>query len=121
VDGLLVNELAMRPHNSGHWSIEGAVTSQFEQHLRAILGWPLGSTEPMAPIAVMANVLGATATDLAGALPEVLADTGAKVHLYGKAARPGRKLGHVTVVGDDLHDVRRRAQAAAARLRGEGP
>ncbi len=118
-DGLLVNELAMRPHNSGHWSIDGAVTSQFEQHLRAVLDWPLGATTPLARVTVMANVLGGASTDLAAALPEVLADPTVKVHLYGKTARPGRKLGHVTVVGDDVTDVRARAQKAAARLRGE--
>jgi 5-(carboxyamino)imidazole ribonucleotide synthase len=118
-DGLLVNELAMRPHNSGHWSIDGAVTSQFEQHLRAVLDWPLGATDPVAPVTVMVNVLGGAATDLVGALPGVLrSDPGVKVHLYGKTARPGRKLGHVTVVGDDLSDVRARARAAAERLRG---
>jgi 5-(carboxyamino)imidazole ribonucleotide synthase len=119
-DGLFVNELAMRPHNSGHWSIDGAVTSQFEQHLRAVLDWPLGDPSPVAPVSVMVNVLGGPVTDLATALPAVLAlEPAAKVHLYGKDARPGRKLGHVTVVGDDLPDVRSRARAAAALLRGD--
>jgi 5-(carboxyamino)imidazole ribonucleotide synthase len=116
---VVVNELAMRPHNSGHWTIDGAVTSQFEQHLRAVLDLPLGSTEARAPWAVMANVLGSTRERLTDALPEVTADPDVKVHLYGKDVRPGRKLGHVTVYGDDLDDVRARAAAAAARLRGD--
>ncbi|MBD9698310.1 5-(carboxyamino)imidazole ribonucleotide synthase [Flavimobilis sp. GY10621] len=121
VDGrVLVNELAMRPHNSGHWTIDGAVTSQFEQHLRAVLDLPLGDTSPRAPWTVMANVLGSTLGELTDALPAILAaDPGARVNLYGKAVRPGRKLGHVNVSGDDLDDVRRRAVVAAARLRGE--
>jgi 5-(carboxyamino)imidazole ribonucleotide synthase len=118
-DGLLVNELAMRPHNSGHWSIDGCVTSQFEQHLRAVLGWPLGETDPIAPVTVMVNVLGGVATDFTAVLPEVLADPSVKVHIYGKTPRPGRKLGHVTVVGHDVTEVRARARAAAERLRGE--
>lgn len=117
---LLVNELAMRPHNSGHWTIDGAVTSQFEQHLRAVLDLPLGDVAPVARWTVMANVLGSRLADPTAALPDVLgADPGAKVHLYGKAVRPGRKLGHVNVSGDDLDDVRARARAAAALLRGE--
>jgi len=118
--GIVVNELAMRPHNSGHWTIDGAVTSQFEQHLRAVLDLPLGDTSARAPWTVMANVLGSTHDDLTDALADVLAsDPGAKVQLYGKDVRPGRKLGHVNVSGDDLADVRRRALAAAAILRGE--
>jgi 5-(carboxyamino)imidazole ribonucleotide synthase len=117
---VLVNELAMRPHNSGHWTIDGSVTSQFEQHLRAVLDLPLGATAARAPWTVMANVLGSTREVLTDGLAEVAAlDPGAKVHLYGKGVRPGRKLGHVTVSGDDLADVRRRAVAAAAVLRGE--
>lgn len=121
VDGrVLVNELAMRPHNSGHWTIDGAATSQFEQHLRAVLDLPLGDTSPRAPWTVMANVLGSSLDELTDALPAILAaDPGARVNLYGKSVRPGRKLGHVNVCGDDLDDVRRRAVAAAARLRGE--
>lgn len=115
---VLVNELAMRPHNSGHWTIDGAVTSQFEQHLRAVLDLPLGSTAPRARWSVMANVLGSSLADPALALPSVLADAGARVHLYGKGVRPGRKLGHVTVCGGDLDDVRARAVAAAALLQG---
>ncbi|WP_435736731.1 5-(carboxyamino)imidazole ribonucleotide synthase [Cellulosimicrobium sp. PMB13] len=119
---ILVNELAMRPHNSGHWTIDGAVTSQFEQHLRAVLDLPLGDTAPTARWTVMANVLGSTLDELTDALPAVLgASPDAKVNLYGKGVRPGRKLGHVNVSGDDLDDVRRRALAAAAILRGEDP
>lgn len=119
---VLVNELAMRPHNSGHWTIDGSVTSQFEQHLRAVLDLPLGGTQARAPWTVMANVLGSTRAALTDGLAEVAAlDPGAKVHLYGKGVRPGRKLGHVTVSGDDLADVRRRAVAAAAVLRGDAP
>jgi len=127
--GLLVNELAMRPHNSGHWSMDGARTSQFEQHLRAVLDYPLGDTRPIAPLTVMANVLGAPVAPeigmdervhhLFGRIPD------AKVHLYGKAERPGRKIGHVNVVGaaggspdDDEYVayVRERATRAAHYL-----
>ena len=116
---VVVNELAMRPHNSGHWTIDGAVTSQFEQHLRAVLDLPLGDASPRAPWSVMVNVLGSSVERLTDALPDVLgADPGARVHLYGKDIRPGRKLGHVTVSGDDLRDVRARARAAAARFMG---
>ena len=115
-----VNELAMRPHNSGHWTIDGAVTSQFDQHLRAVLDLPLGDTAARAPWTVMANVLGSRLAALTDALPEVLARfPEARVNLYGKGIRPGRKLGHVNVSGDDLAEVRRRASAAAALLRGE--
>jgi 5-(carboxyamino)imidazole ribonucleotide synthase len=119
-DGLVVNELAMRPHNSGHWTIEGSLTSQFEQHLRAVLDYPLGDTSMAAPVVVMANVLGG---DLGGpGIDERLhhlfaADPAVKVHLYGKAVRPGRKIGHVTALGDDLSVVRARARRAAAWLR----
>ncbi|WP_454043127.1 5-(carboxyamino)imidazole ribonucleotide synthase [Cellulosimicrobium sp. Marseille-Q8652] len=117
---ILVNELAMRPHNSGHWTIDGAVTSQFEQHLRAVLDLPLGDTAPTARWTVMANVLGSALDELTDALPDVLGTyPDARVNLYGKGVRPGRKLGHVTVSGDDLDAVRRRAVAAAAILRGE--
>ncbi len=116
---LLVNELAMRPHNSGHWSIEGCVTSQFEQHLRAVLDWPLGGTAALAPVTVMANVLGGSREDLATAWPGVT-DPGIKVHLYGKGVRAGRKVGHVTCMGDRVDDVRRRAAEAAAWIRDGG-
>ncbi len=98
--GLLVNELAMRPHNSGHWTIEGSRTSQFEQHLRAVLDLPLGAPQPVVPQVVMANVFGAGDPDLYSRYVHVMAaDPGVKVHLYGKEARPGRKIGHVTVLG----------------------
>ncbi|MFI6162174.1 5-(carboxyamino)imidazole ribonucleotide synthase [Micromonospora haikouensis] len=114
--GLVVNELAMRPHNSGHWTIEGARTSQFEQHLRAVLDYPMGDTSLAAPVVVMANVLGGQPGGIS--IDERLhhlfaAEPGAKVHLYGKQVRPGRKIGHVTVLGDDLADVRARAARAA--------
>ncbi|MBD7979297.1 5-(carboxyamino)imidazole ribonucleotide synthase [Oerskovia merdavium] len=117
---VLVNELAMRPHNSGHWTIDGSVTSQFEQHLRAVLDLPLGDTSPTAPWTVMANVLGSSLPRLTDALPAVLgAFPDARVNLYGKDVRPGRKLAHVNVSGHDLGEVRRRALGAAALLRGE--
>ena len=113
---LLVNELAMRPHNSGHWSQDGAVTSQFEQHLRAVLDLPLGDTDPVAGWSVMVNILGGPTEDsldarFAAAMEE---HPQAKVHTYGKAPRPGRKVGHVNVVGDDLDDVAYQARAAAS-------
>ncbi|MGB5149563.1 MAG: 5-(carboxyamino)imidazole ribonucleotide synthase [Mycobacterium sp.] len=119
---LLVNELAMRPHNSGHWTMDGAVTSQFEQHLRAVLDYPLGDTAARAPVTVMANVLGAAQTPamsvderlhhLFARMPD------AKVHLYGKGEWPGRKLGHVNLVGDrgdaeGVATLRERANRAA--------
>jgi 5-(carboxyamino)imidazole ribonucleotide synthase len=143
-DGLLVNELAMRPHNSGHWTMDGAVTSQFEQHLRAVLDYPLGRTDQMAPFTVMGNVLGRSSAggngsgeangtggtvDGATARPAMGMDErvhhlaarfpDVKVHLYGKAFRPGRKLGHVNVSGADLGELRRRARIAADWL-GDG-
>jgi 5-(carboxyamino)imidazole ribonucleotide synthase len=123
---LVVNELAMRPHNSGHWTLDGSTTSQFEQHLRAVLDYPLGATSPVAPLTVMANVLGAAQPPamsmderlhhLFGRMPS------AHVHLYGKAERPGRKIGHVNIVGprdgspDDakyVANVREHAERAA--------
>lgn len=116
---LVVNELAMRPHNSGHWTIEGATTSQFEQHIRAVLDWPLGATDAVAPAVAMANVLGGP-VDPVDQLPAALAvDAGAHIHLYGKKYRPGRKLGHVTVLDDNLTSARSRANNVAAVLRGE--
>ncbi len=113
---VLVNELAMRPHNSGHFSIEGSVTSQFEQHLRAVTDMPLGDTAMTAPAAVMVNVLGGPAE---GPMPVryaavLAAHPGAKVHSYDKLPRPGRKVGHVTVTGADPAEVRAEARAAAA-------
>ena len=118
--GLLINELAMRPHNSAHWTIEGARTSQFEQHLRAVLDYPLGETSLTAPVVVMANVLGGRPGGMS--LDERLhhlfaADPGAKVHLYGKQSQPGRKIGHVTVLGDDVGELRARGAAAVKWLR----
>lgn len=116
---LLVNEIACRPHNSGHWSIEGAVTSQFENHLRAVLDWPLGDTDLTAPAVATANILGEPNTPpFAASLPHTLAIPGAHVHLYGKTPRPGRKLGHVTVTGADPTDILARAKQAAAILAG---
>ncbi|MBA3619670.1 MAG: 5-(carboxyamino)imidazole ribonucleotide synthase [Acidothermales bacterium] len=117
--GLLVNELAMRPHNSGHWTIDGARTSQFEQHLRAVLDLPLGAPTMLAPYAVMANVLGGHDPDVYARYPHVLArDPELKVHMYGKESRPGRKLGHVTAVGAGVEELRARARHAAAYLAG---
>ena len=116
---ILVNELAMRPHNSGHWTMDGARTSQFEQHLRAVLDYPLGDTSALAPT-VMGNVLGASET------PEMSMDErvhhlfarmpDAKVHLYGKEERPGHKIGHVNIVGgpaESMTSLRERAERAA--------
>jgi 5-(carboxyamino)imidazole ribonucleotide synthase len=117
---ILVNELAMRPHNSGHWTIDGSTTSQFEQHLRAVLDLPLGATGCRDPWSVMVNVLGGPADgDIDSRVPALLAaDPTVKLHLYGKTPRPGRKIGHVTATGDDLDDLVFRARAAAARLDG---
>jgi len=117
--GLVVNELAMRPHNSGHWTIEGARTSQFEQHLRAVLDYPMGETSLTAPAVVMANVLGGPpgGMSLDERVHHLFAeDPGARVHLYGKYVRPGRKIGHVTVLGHDMTSVRARAVRAARWL-----
>jgi 5-(carboxyamino)imidazole ribonucleotide synthase len=117
-DGLLVNELAMRPHNTGHWTMDGATTSQFEQHLRAVLDLPLGAPTMTVPYAVMANLLGGTDPDVYDKYVHVMAlDPGVKVHLYGKAVRPGRKIGHVTVLGDDPEELRDRARRAVSYLR----
>jgi 5-(carboxyamino)imidazole ribonucleotide synthase len=115
---LLVNELAMRPHNSGHFTIEGSVTSQFEQHLRAVLNLPLGKTDPLRPVAVMANLLGVSDSQnllanhdkVMSLFPEV------NIHFYGKAPRLGRKLGHITVVGDDADTCLQTAEAARNQL-----
>jgi 5-(carboxyamino)imidazole ribonucleotide synthase len=116
---ILVNELAMRPHNTGHWSIDGAVTSQFENHLRAVLDLPLGSPRARARWSVMVNILGGPAPTLYDGYPHVLArDPSVRVHLYGKDVRSGRKVGHVTAYGDDLDDVRERARHAALWFEG---
>lgn len=116
---LLINELAPRPHNTGHYTIEGCYTSQFENHVRAILDWPLGSPELREPVAVMVNILGQRRSDqldLSG-LPEALRIPGVFIHLYGKTAvRPGRKMGHVTATGRDANEVRHRAETAASLI-----
>lgn len=116
-EDIAVNELAMRPHNTGHWTQDGSVTSQFEQHLRAVMDEPLGDTSTLAPVTVMANVLGADedpkmpmgerAREVARRFPR------AKVHLYGKGHRPGRKIGHVNLTGEDVEATRRDARLAA--------
>jgi 5-(carboxyamino)imidazole ribonucleotide synthase len=120
---ILVNELAMRPHNTGHWTQDGAVTSQFENHLRAVMDLPLGSPAPRARWTVMVNILGGP-DDQVGRLydgyPHALArDPFLRVHLYGKQLRPGRKVGHVNAYGDDLEDCLERARHAAAWFRGD--
>jgi 5-(carboxyamino)imidazole ribonucleotide synthase len=118
-ESILVNELAMRPHNSGHWSIDGAVTSQFENHLRAVLDLPLGSPRLRSRYAVMVNVIGGDVPDLYPAYKHLMArDPQLRVHVYGKQVRAGRKVGHVTVVGDDLEDLLTRAHHAADYLTG---
>ena len=118
---LLVNELAMRPHNTGHWSIDGSTTSQFEQHLRAVLDLPLGATGSRDGWSVMVNLLGGPATgSLADRYPAALGDQPmVKLHSYGKEPRPGRKIGHVTASGDDLDEVVWQARSAAALLDSE--
>jgi len=119
---ILVNELAMRPHNTGHWTQDGAVTSQFENHLRAVLDLPLGSPAPRASWTVMVNILGGAAETgrLYDGYPHALArDPHLRVHLYGKDLRPGRKVGHVNAYGDDLTDCLERARHAAAWFAGE--
>ena len=123
---LLVNELAMRPHNSGHWSMDGAVTGQFEQHLRAVLDLPLGSPEPLASVAVMKNILGGEQPNLFEGLTQAMSEhPRAKIHLYGKSVKPGRKVGHVNALsrredpadGSVTAEVRALASAAAAVVR----
>ncbi|YCK84178.1 5-(carboxyamino)imidazole ribonucleotide synthase [Arthrobacter sp. D3-18] len=119
--GFLINELAMRPHNTGHWTQDGSITSQFEQHLRAVLDLPLGATDALAPVVVMKNFLGGDNQDLFKAFPMALAfEPAAKVHSYGKSVRPGRKIGHVNLVGSSVSDVdsvRQRATAVANIIR----
>ncbi|MFJ6281344.1 MAG: 5-(carboxyamino)imidazole ribonucleotide synthase [Actinomycetes bacterium] len=119
--GFLINELAMRPHNSGHWTMDGAVTGQFEQHLRAVLDLPLGDTSLASGVVVMKNILGGDNADLYSAFPMALqAEPAAKVHTYGKGVRPGRKIGHVNAIalpGDTTAQVRERAERTAAILR----
>ena len=117
--GVLVNELAMRPHNSAHWTIDGAVTSQFEQHLRAVLDLPLGAPVARAPASVMVNVLGGDDLDVYRRYLHCMArDPALRIHLYGKQVRPGRKIGHVTVSGSRYDDLRERAWHAADYLSG---
>ncbi|MDO4686504.1 MAG: 5-(carboxyamino)imidazole ribonucleotide synthase [Corynebacterium sp.] len=120
-DGIWVNELAMRPHNTGHWTQNGCVTSQFEQHLRAILDKPLGSTRCLGEHTVMANILGGEEDPelpMADRVQHVWARfPDAKVHLYGKGWRPGRKIGHINICSDEpLDELRRRAELAAHYL-----
>ncbi|MGW3632894.1 5-(carboxyamino)imidazole ribonucleotide synthase [Streptomyces sp. NPDC005122] len=117
--GILVNELAMRPHNSGHWSQDGAITSQFANHVRAVLDLPLGDPRPRARWTVMVNVLGGDYPDMYSAYLHCMArDPQLKIHMYGKDVKPGRKVGHVNTYGDDLDDVLDRARHAAGYLRG---
>jgi 5-(carboxyamino)imidazole ribonucleotide synthase len=117
--GVLVNELAMRPHNSAHWTIDGAVTSQFEQHLRAVLDLPLGAPFARAPASVMVNVLGGDDPDVYRRYLHCMArDPALRIHIYGKQVRPGRKIGHVTVSGSHYDDLRDRAWHAADYLSG---
>jgi 5-(carboxyamino)imidazole ribonucleotide synthase len=117
---VVVNELAMRPHNTGHWTIDGAHTSQFENHLRAVLDLPLGDPSSKETWTVMANVFGGSIEDLPSALVHCFArDRRLRVQLYGKQVRPGRKVGHVTTFGDDLDETRKRALHAAAYLMGD--
>jgi 5-(carboxyamino)imidazole ribonucleotide synthase len=119
---VLVNELAMRPHNTGHWTQDGSVTSQFENHLRAVLDLPLGAPDQRARWTVMVNVLGGERATgrLYDGYPHALArDPRLRVHLYGKGMRKGRKVGHVNAYGDDLDDCLERARHAAAWFRGD--
>jgi 5-(carboxyamino)imidazole ribonucleotide synthase len=120
-EGFLINELAMRPHNTGHWTMDGCVTSQFEQHLRAVLDLPLGATDCLGAVTVMKNYLGGANQDLYAAFPQALAaEPTAKVHCYAKSVRPGRKIGHVNAVGqtvEELDEVRFRANRVAAIIR----
>ncbi|WP_190088353.1 5-(carboxyamino)imidazole ribonucleotide synthase [Streptomyces melanogenes] len=116
---ILVNELAMRPHNSGHWTQDGAITSQFANHVRAVLDLPLGDPRPRSTWTVMCNVLGGDYPDMYYAYLHCMArDPQLKIHMYGKDVKPGRKVGHVNTYGDDLADVRERARHAADYLRG---
>lgn len=115
---ILLNELAPRPHNTGHYSIEGSHTSQFENHARAVLGWPLGDPGLRAPVAVMVNILGTRAAEVsATTMSDALRIPGVGVHIYGKKeSRPRRKMGHVTVTGNDPTEVRNRAEKAASAI-----
>ncbi|WP_276605969.1 5-(carboxyamino)imidazole ribonucleotide synthase [Brevibacterium sp. S22] len=118
-DGFLINEFAMRPHNTGHWTQDGSVTSQFEQHLRAVLDLPLGSPAAREEVSAMVNILGAEHEDLYQPYLHVMAhDPAVKVHLYGKGVRPGRKVGHVNAYGQDRQLVLARARHAADFIAG---
>ena len=117
---VIINELAPRPHNSGHWTIEGSQTSQFEQHLRAILDLPLGDTSLNAPVIATENILGPkTGANPADTMPLAMQIRGANIHLYGKQARAGRKLGHITVLGNERDETRQRASLAVQQITGE--
>jgi 5-(carboxyamino)imidazole ribonucleotide synthase len=119
-NNLFINELAMRPHNSGHWTIEGSHTSQFEQHLRAVLDLPLGDPSMTAPIAVMGNILGGNTTDMYRPYLHLMARTPAlNFHHYKKDVRPGRKIGHVTLLGKDLVELTHEVQHAVDYMSGE--
>ena len=119
-ENLFINELAMRPHNSGHWTIEGSHTSQFEQHLRAVLDLPLGDPSMTAPLAVMGNVLGGNKTDMYRPYLHLMARTPAlHFHQYKKDVRPGRKIGHVTLLGKDLVELTHEVQHAVDYMSGE--
>lgn len=115
--GFMVNEFAMRPHNSGHWTQDGSVTSQFEQHLRAVANLPLGDTSLKGDYALMKNFLGGENQDIFGVYPQVLGNyPAAKMHFYGKEPKPGRKIGHINMVGSNLPAMRQQATAAAHLL-----
>jgi 5-(carboxyamino)imidazole ribonucleotide synthase len=119
-DELFINELALRPHNSGHWTIEGSVTSQFEQHLRAILDLPLGDTSMTAKWAVMGNVLGGSKSDMYRPYLHLMARTPSlKFHQYRKEVKPGRKIGHVSITGDNLVELRKEVEHALQYMSGE--
>jgi 5-(carboxyamino)imidazole ribonucleotide synthase len=116
---ILVNELALRPHNTGHFTIEGCQTSQFENHLRAILGWPLGPTWPVAPAAAMRNLIGVGFEDPSERVGAALRVAGSHLHLYGKDPAPGRKLGHVTALAEDADEALRRCRETIEILQPE--
>lgn len=115
---LLLNDFALRPHNSGHITLESCATSQFHQHLRAVLDWPLGETELLRPAATVSLIADASTTEFSSRLPLVLADPDVHVHLYQKVPRPGRKVGHVTALADSVPEALERARTAAERFLG---
>ena len=119
-DEIFINELAMRPHNSGHWTIEGSRTSQFEQHLRAILDLPLGDPSMTDEVAVMGNILGKDKTDMYRPYLHLMArNPSLKFHMYAKEVRPGRKIGHVNIIGKDLVELRTEIKHAIDYMSGE--